>query len=253
MKIVAFSNQKGGVAKTTSCLNLAAQAALKGKTLLIDCDKQANLTKNLGQEKAKTTINDLFLGRPFEIVNVRKNLDLIPSSIEFAGIDLLISGKFARELILKKALEKYRDDYDYVFIDCPPDMNLVTVNALAVADFVIVPVQAAQFSMDGVAIMIEFITGVRENLNEDLTILGILLTHFDERLKISKSIEEDIKENGWGDALFKTRIRRNTAIENSQHKDFRMTIFEYDKKSTGAIDYMNLGKEVLHKIKKYSE
>lgn len=251
MKVVAFSNQKGGVAKTTSCLNLAAQAALKGRTLLIDCDKQANLTKNLNQENATTTINDLFLKKPFEVFNVRKNLDLIPSSIDFAGIDLLIQGELSRELILKKALKKFENVYDYVFIDCPPDMNLVTVNALSASDFVIIPVQAAQFSMDGVSIMIEFITEVKNSINDNLTILGILLTHFDERLKISKSIESDIVSNGWGDALFKTRIRRNTAIENSQHKENRMTIFEYDKRSTGAIDYMNLGKEVIKKINKY--
>ena len=130
-------------------------------------------------------------------------------------------------------------------------MNLVTVNALSASDFVIIPVQAAQFSMDGVSIMIEFITEVKNSINDNLTILGILLTHFDERLKISKSIESDIVSNGWGDALFKTRIRRNTAIENSQHKENRMTIFEYDKRSTGAIDYMNLGKEVIKKINKY--
>ena len=251
MKIVSISNQKGGVAKTTTCLNLAAQAALKGKTLLIDCDKQANLTKNLGQENAKTTISDLFLKKPFDVVNVRKNLDLIPSSIDFAGIDLVIQYELARESILKKALKKLENNYDYVFIDCPPDMNLVTVNALTVSDYVIVPVQASQFSMDGVSIMIDFISGVKEELNENLSVLGILLTHFNSNLNISKSIEQDIIDNGWGDALFKTRIRRNTAIENSQHKDNRMTIFEYDKKSTGAIDYMNLGKEVLKKINKY--
>lgn len=251
MKIIALSNQKGGVAKTTTCLNLAAYAAKKHKVLVIDCDKQANLTKNLGTESPETTINDLFQKRSFDILNVRKNLDLIPSSIDFAGIDLVIQGVLARETILKKAIGQLKTKYDYIFLDCPPDMNLVTVNALTASDYVIVPVQATQFSMDGVSIMVEFINGIRESqLNPNLTLLGILITHFDHRLKISKSIEKDFKANEWDAALFKTRIRKNTAIENSQHKDNRMTIFEYDNRSSGAMDYASLGEEVLRKIKK---
>ena len=252
MKVIAISNQKGGVAKTTTCLNLAAYFARKHSVLIIDCDKQANLTKNLGVVEPKTTINELFQKKPFDILNVRKNLDLIPSSIDFAGIDLLIQGELSRETILNKAIKKIGNNYDYIFLDCPPDMNLVTVNALTASDYVIIPVQASQFSMDGVNIMIEFIGGVRDSLNEDLSLLGILVTHYDERLKISKSIEQDFKKNQWEGALFNTRIRRNTAIENSQHKDNRMTIFEYDKKSPGAIDYAKLGKEVSTKIKKYN-
>lgn len=249
MKIIAISNQKGGVAKTTTCLNIAAFIARKNKVLLIDCDKQANLSKNLGVEEPKTTISDLFLKRKFDVVKVKKNLDLIPSSIDFVGIDLLIQGELARESILNKAIDKLKGNYDYIFLDCPPDMNLVTVNALTASDYVIIPVQATQFSMDGVNIMIDFISGVRENLNKKLGLLGILITHFDDRLKISKSIEKDFKDNNWEQALFNTRIRRNTAIENSQHKDNRMTIFEYDKKSRGAVDYANLSKEILNKIK----
>ncbi|AWX44800.1 uncharacterized protein HME9304_01805 [Flagellimonas maritima] len=252
MKVIAISNQKGGVAKTTTCLNLAAYFTKKHRVLIIDCDKQANLSKNIGAVEPNSSINELFQRKPFDIINVRKNLDLIPSSIDFAGIDLLIQGELARETILKKAIKKFGGSYDFIFLDCPPDMNLVTVNALTAADYVIIPVQASQFSIDGVNIMIEFISGVKENMNENLSLLGILVTHFDERLKISKSIEQDFKDNNWEDALFKTRIRRNTAIENSQHKDNRMTIFEFDNKSRGAIDYGKLGREVASKIKKYS-
>lgn len=252
MKVIAISNQKGGVAKTTTCLNLGAYFAKKNKVLIIDCDKQANLTKNLGQEEFDMSINELFLKKQFEILNVRNNLDLIPCSIDFAGIDLVIQGELARESILAKAIRRFNDDYDYIFLDCPPDMNLVTINALTAAHYVIIPVQASQFSMDGVNIMIDFIGGVRENLNPELSLLGILITHFDERLRISKSIQRDFRENEWEEALFKTKIRRNTAIENSQHKDNRMTIFEYDNNSYGAMDYAKLGKEVAKRIKKYS-
>ncbi|MEM1001251.1 MAG: AAA family ATPase [Bacteroidota bacterium] len=252
MKVIAISNQKGGVAKTTTCLNLAAFFAKKYKVLIIDCDKQANLTKNILKQEFDTSINELFLKKDFDIFKIGKHLDLIPSSIDFAGIDLVIQGELARETILKKAVIRYKENYDYVFLDCPPDMNLVTINALTASDYVIIPIQASQFSMDGVDIMIDFISGVRESLNGDLSVLGILITHFDERLKISKSIQQDFIENDWEEALFKTRIRRNTAIENSQHKDNRMTIFEYDINCSGAKDYAKLGKEVIKRIKKYS-
>ncbi|MDC6367230.1 MULTISPECIES: ParA family protein [Flavobacteriaceae] len=251
MKIIAVSNQKGGVAKTTTCINLAAFIAKKHKVLVIDCDKQANLSLFFGMEGAETTVNDMFLKRPFQVYKVGKNIDLVPSSIDFAGVDLLIQNELARETILKKAIAKIKGDYDYILLDCPPDMNLVTVNALTAAHYVIIPVQATQFSLDGVHIMVEFISGVRDSLNESLALLGLLITHFDERLNISKSISKNLKENDWESALFKTKIRRNTAIEKSQLKHNRKTIFEYDQKSHGAIDYTKFGKEVLQKIKKY--
>jgi chromosome partitioning protein len=251
MNIIAISNQKGGVAKTTTCLNLGAFLAKSHKVLIIDCDKQANLSKNLGVENSTTSINDLFLKRKFNIINVAKNMDLIPSSLEFAGVDLKIQGELARETILKKAIDKFKGNYDFILMDCPPDMNLVTVNALTAADYVIVPVQATQFSMDGVDIMVQFINGIRNSqLNENLCLLGILITHYDKRLRISKSIEKDFLDNEWDSALFRTRIRKNTAIENSQHKDNRMSIFEYDNQSLGAKDYKSFGQEVLRKIKK---
>lgn len=249
MSVIAISNQKGGVGKTTTALNLAAQSSTIGRTLLIDCDKQGNLSANLNQKNASTTINNLFRKQPFDIVNVRENLDLIPSSVELAGIDLIIQSEFSRETILKKAIEKFKDDYEFIFIDCPPDTNLVTVNALTASDYVIIPIKAEQFSIDGVNIMIDFVTGVREGLNPNLSILGLLLTHYDERLRISKSIKQDIIDNGWENALFDTCIRVNTEIGNSQHKDNRMTIFEYNRKSKGAMDYMKLGSEILSKIK----
>ncbi len=197
MKIFTFANQKGGVGKTTSCINLAALQARKGMVLLIDADSQGNLSTNLNYENQETTVNDLFLGKPYTIIkNIRKNLDLIPSSEALTGIDLKIAGSLSRETILKRELEKLENKYDYVFIDCPPDMNLVTINVLACADYVIIPIKAEQYSMDGVELMIQFIRKVKAALNEDLNLLGIVITQYNERLKISKMILEDIKKYG---------------------------------------------------------
>lgn len=248
MSVTSIMNQKGGVGKTTTCINLAAQAALGAKTLIIDADKQSSLTQNFEQYKPKSSILELFRGKPFEVVNVRRNLDLLPCTIDFAGIDLEIQGEYSREYIMSKALAKFKGDYEYIFIDCPPDISLVTVNALTASDYVIIPIKAARFSMDGISLMLDFVRKIKSALNPDISILGLLLTHFDERLRISKNIEKEIKEKGWDVALFKTRIRSNTAIENSQFE--KKTIFEFDKKSFGTMDYMNLGKEVQRKIKK---
>ena len=148
-------------------------------------------------------------------------------------------------------MEKIKGDYEYIFIDCPPDIGLVTVNALTFANYVIMPIKAARFSMDGVKLMLKFIRKVKGATNPDLGILGLLLTHFDERLRISKTIEKEIKDNGWDVVLLDTKIRNNTAIENSQNEN--QTIFEFDRKCHAAIDYMSLGKEVQLKIKKYEQ
>lgn len=250
MSITAIMNQKGGVGKTTTCINLAAQAALSGRTLMVDADKQSSLSRNFGETDPKTSIYDAFMGRPFEVVNVRKNLDLLPATIDFAGVDLEIQNEFSREMILSKAISKIKGNYEYIFIDCPPDISLVTINALACSDFVILPIKASRFSIDGITIMLDFITKIKNGLNPDISILGLLLTHYDERLKISKHIEKEIKENGWDVALFDTRIRNNTAIENSQFE--KKTIFEFDKRCHGTMDYMSLGKEVKRKIRKHN-
>lgn len=248
MITIAVINQKGGVGKTTTTLNLAAQSSLRHKTLIVDCDIQSNLTRNLDKEGSRSTIRDLFTGNSFETVNVRKNLDLLPSTKELIGIELIIQDKYNREKILEKGLSKIAKDYDYCFIDCPPNIGLVTVNVLACADYVIIPITSEAFSIQGLETMLPFVEEIREEINTNLTILGFVLTMYDNRLTISRKVQEQLKSNGWDIGLFKAVIRRNISIANAQFE--QKTVFEYDKNSNGARDYMALGKEVLTKIKK---
>lgn len=247
MPTIVLMNQKGGVAKTTTSINLAVQAALTKPTLLIDSDEQGSLTKQFGIIEPKTTIKDALLGKPFEVVNVRKNLDILPADSNLIGIDLQLSGFMKREHKLEKALDTIRNNYGYIFIDCPSNTSLVTINALACADFVILPIKLDMMSTEGIDHMVNFISMVRET-NEKLGILGILITQYEERAKVSEKILGDIKEKGWEDFLFKTRIRKNVTITEGQA--YRKNIFEYNRNSTGAQDYVALGKEVLNKIKK---
>ncbi|CAH8296120.1 chromosome partitioning protein [Mariniflexile fucanivorans] len=248
---IVFYNQKGGVGKTTTAINLAAQASMRGRTLLIDADNQGNLSLQFHLSEPKTSIRDLFLQKDFVPIEVRENLDVIPATLDFAGIDLEIQNTLSRELILSRALEPYKNKYEYIFIDCPPDISLVTVNVLSAADYVVIPIKAAQFSLDGVGGMIEIASKIKRAINPKLSILGLLLTHYDERLNITKDIFNVIKDNGWSADLFDTKIRVNTAIENAQFE--RKTIFEYDRKSNGAIDYASLGEELQLKIKKLQD
>ncbi|MEM6863575.1 MAG: ParA family protein [Bacteroidota bacterium] len=248
MAIIAVSNKKGGVGKTTTSVNLSGQAALKKKVLLIDADSQGNASRNFGIEDS-TSFRDLMLGQEFEIVrNVRKNLDVIGNSEAGIGVDLKVINEYHRESILKKAIGKL--DYDHIFIDCPPDVGIVTANAMVAADYLIIPMAAEPFALDGFDTMASTIRKVREGPNPDLVLLGILITLYDERLIISKKIRQDIIDNGWNVALFDTIIRHNTAVPNSQHRSQKKTVFEYDRKSHASQDYAKLGHEIMRKIKK---
>ncbi|NKI28226.1 ParA family protein [Arenibacter sp. 6A1] len=246
MKTIAIMNQKGGVAKTTTCINLAVQAALKGRTLVIDMDEQANLSRQFGVNEPETTIREALLGEKFSPVNVRENLDLIPSSTDLVGIESRLFNELSRERKLEKALKGIKKDYDFIFIDCPSNTSLVTVNALSCSDYVILPIKAEIFSIEGIDHMINFIRMVRDNINDRLSILGIVITQWDERLNVGKDVMDKIREQKWDTALFHTRIRKNTAVSASQLH--HQTIFEYDRKSNGAQDYTALGYEVLERI-----
>jgi len=251
MSVIALMNQKGGVAKTTSCINLAARAATKGRTLIIDMDEQANLSRQFEINNPNTTIRQALLGKPFEVVNVRKNLDLLPSSTDLVGIEGILFNELNREKKLEKALKGIKNDYKFIFIDCPSNTSLVTINALSVSDYVILPIKAEIFSIEGIDHMLDYIRKVRDNINEKLSIMGILIAQYDDRLKVGKQVLDTLKEKKWDSALFKTTIRKNTAISAAQleHK----TIFEHDPKSNAAADYDNVFKEVLQRINKHNK
>ncbi len=246
MITISIINQKGGVGKTTTALNIASYLSNSNKILAIDLDKQGNLSDNLGVTEPSTTIEDLFLKNDFEIVPVKENLDLIPANIDFAGIDLKIQNELSREKILGGALQDCQDKYNYCIIDCPPDINLITINALSTSDHIIIPIKADSFSMKGIDKMLDFIIKVRESINPKLSILGILICQYSENLTISKSILEEIKKNNWQTALFETKIRKNTAVEKSQY--YNKSVFDFDPKSSAAIDYTNLCEEIKNKL-----
>lgn len=248
MPIIAISNEKGGVGKTTTAINLSYQCSLKYRTLVIDCDRQANLSGTFGLDKSDKNVRNAFLGEAFEIRNVRKNLDVLPANPNMIGLEQEIQNHLGREYLLKEAIAKIEKDYDYIFLDCPPVMGLVTVNAFTAADYVLIPVECAKFSLEGIQLMIGNITDIKKKVNPGVSLLGLLITKYDDRLKASKTMLKIIEDNNWKDAMFNTKIRDNTSLGNSQFEG--KTIFEYDSKSNGAQDYISLSKEIFNRINK---
>ncbi len=248
-RIISITNQKGGVGKTTTSVNLSAcLAAADKKILLIDLDPQANATSSFGllPEEGQPDIYDVLVNShdPRECV-CSSNLDglyAIPASKQLAGAEVELVSMMAREMRLKNALAKLRDDYDYIIIDCPPALGLLTINALSAADSVLIPVQTEYFAMEGVGRLVETVGLVQQSLNPDLVIEGVLLTMADMRTNLAKQVAAEIKSY-FGEKLFSTMITRN--IRLSEAPSHGQSIIEYDIGSKGSESYLEFASELL--------
>ncbi len=250
-KIISIANQKGGVGKTTTAINLAASlAVLEFKTLLVDADPQANSTSGVGFDprNIKTSIYECIINEvePKDIIleTSSPNLYLLPAHIDLVGAEIEIVNLPDRERMMRAALAKIKDDYDFIIIDCSPSLGLVTINALTASDSVIIPVQCEYFALEGLGKLLNTIKIVQSRLNTDLEIEGILLTMYDIRLRLSNQVVEDVKTH-FQSMVFDTIIQRNTKL--GEAPSFGETIIIHDASSKGAINYLNLAREVLQK------
>lgn len=253
-KIIALSNQKGGVGKTTTALNLATGLAAFGKkVLVIDFDPQGNTSTGFGVDKLtgkKNSYSLLMHDAPLEEVvcstNI-PNLDLVPSTIHLSGAEVELVPVMARERRLEEALSGKVDGYDYVFIDCPPSLGLLTLNSLTAATDVLVPLQCEFFAMEGLSQLFQTIELVKKNLNSNLKLSGVLLTMFDSRNKLSSVVEEDVRRH-LGDKVYQTMIPRNVRV--SEAPSFGKPVLLHDVKCAGSQAYMRLAAEIVRKDSK---
>lgn len=250
-KIIAIANQKGGVGKTTTAINLAASfAALEYKTLLIDADPQANSTSGIGYDprEVKNSIYETILANIEPEDAIIKTeipfLDMMPSHIDLVGAEIELINLPDREWMMKRSLEKIKDKYDFIIIDCSPSLGIITVNALVASNSIIVPVQCEYFALEGLGKLLNTIKIVQTNLNPDLEIEGILLTMYDMRLRLSNQVVEEVKTH-FQKLVFDTIIQRN--IRLSEAPSFGVPALLHDAASKGAINHLNLAKEILYK------
>ena len=250
-KVLAIANQKGGVGKTTTSMNLAAAlGVLEKKVLVIDADPQANATSGLGFDPRNITngiyeclINEV---EPKDIIltSSSPNLDLIPAHIDLVGAEVEMINLPNREKMMRMAIDKVKDNYDFIIIDCSPSLGLITINSLTAADAVIIPVQCEYFALEGLGKLLNTIKIVQTRLNNDLAIEGILLTMYDTRLRLSNQVVDEVKTH-FQDLVFDTIIQRNTKLgEAPSHGE---SIIMHDASSRGAANYLNLAREVLQK------
>lgn len=248
-KTIAIANQKGGVAKTTTAVNLGAWLSLMGqKVLLVDIDPQGNATTGVGVDKRTverciydTLINGLSVQEVI-VPSALENLDLVPATIELAGAEVELVGQAEREKILKKTLAEIKDKYNFIFIDCPPSLGLLTINALTAADSLIIPIQCEYYALEGLGQLLNTFRMVQQNLNENLVLEGVLLTMFDGRTNLSIQVVDEVKKHFKG-KVYRSIVPRNVRL--SEAPSHGKPVMVYDRRSRGSEVYYELAKEVM--------
>lgn len=248
-RIIAVANQKGGVGKTTTSTNLSAcLAELNKKVLLIDIDPQGNATSGVGVDKnqLENTVYEMIIGEcemeECLLKDVIDNLDLLPSNVNLSGAEIDLIGVEEREYILKKKIDEIKDNYDFIVIDCPPSLNMLTVNAMTTADSVLVPIQCEYYALEGLSQLIHTVNLVKERLNPDLDMEGVVFTMYDSRTNLSAQVVENVKNN-LKQKIYKTVIPRNIRLAEAPSHGAPINI--YDPKSAGAESYLSLATEII--------
>ncbi|MBO5137000.1 MAG: ParA family protein [Spirochaetaceae bacterium] len=246
-RVLVFVNQKGGVGKTTSVINLGAFVAEAGKkVLLVDFDSQGNMSSGIGIEKDKPTIYELMAEQTTVEKAVRhsciKNLDVIPASIDLAGVSIELANQDDRDFYLKNALEPLIPKYDYIMIDCPPSLGILTLNGLTAADAVLIPMQCEYFALEGITLLLQTVKKVQKSINPRLRIGGIFFTMYDSRTRLAQDVVSQVKSY-FGDTVFSTIIPRNVRL--SEAPSHGLPICKYDPTCAGAKSYKNLAEEVI--------